>query len=347
MADTESDADDAIYGSGVQHVTINGDQQKHEEAEDSEPDQKYEPGMKSGLKNLYSGKEDKKGRYQWQDQIPKDLGGPAENDRTAKWALLVRNVKVYEDPRRVLALHSLVVQSPLLKKLLTRVLRGYPGVTVGLQRLEFSGKFEPLIHRWTELQDAISALGDETEEDRTTKGHAALLQEVLVKEFKTLIDTSQDMKSKGVMTWDYLWTLFQPGAEVYTRNDGQEMALILQDTKYAPDSKGIPTFWLTCKYIDWDGTKWGIQKLIQKIPHYNGTRQINQLRALPLEYHNDAEGLKKRLIERGAKAESLAGPSYRAYNGIGWREGQYGQRDKYNIKGRVSNLTPSRFGHDR
>lgn len=135
---------------GVKHVLVNGKSKpngvaKEKSEEDDEP---CEPGMKNGLKHFYSGKEDKKGRFQWQEEIPEDVGDPAENEKTAKWALLVRNVKVYNDPRRVLSMHSIVVQSPLLKKLLVKVLKGYPGVTVGLNRLEFTGKFEPLIHRW-------------------------------------------------------------------------------------------------------------------------------------------------------------------------------------------------------
>lgn len=106
-----------------------------------------EVGMNAGLKHLYSGKEDKRGRFQWQTKIPEDLGKPAEDADSLKWAILVRHVKVYGDPRRVLALHSIVVQSPLLKELLKEVLAGYPGVTTSLKRLEFSGNFEPLIHR--------------------------------------------------------------------------------------------------------------------------------------------------------------------------------------------------------
>ncbi|KAF2014018.1 P-loop containing nucleoside triphosphate hydrolase protein [Aaosphaeria arxii CBS 175.79] len=336
VSESESSSEDeANVINGVKTITLNGNGKTDVAAEDSEPEEDCLPGMKFGLKNLYSGKEDKKGRYQWQDKIPDDLGNPAENDKTAKWALLVRNVKVYGDPRRVLAMHSIVVQSPLLKRLLAKVLKGYPGVTVGLQRLEFSGKFEPLIHRWTELQQAISELSDDTEENRTTKAHADLLQEVLIKEFKTLIDESQDMKSKKVMTYFHLWTLFQPGATIYTRNEGQETAYSLLDTKYGQDAKGVPCFWLTCKYVDWDGAKFGSQKWNISIPIFTGTRHINQLRAFPIQYHHEAEALRTRLIERGAKVESLAGPNYRAYSGIGWRMGAFGSKDKYNVKGRI------------
>ncbi|KAF1846343.1 P-loop containing nucleoside triphosphate hydrolase protein [Cucurbitaria berberidis CBS 394.84] len=294
-----------------------------------------DPGMKSGLQHLYSGKEDKKGRFQWQDKIPEDIGDPVENDETAKWALLVRNVKVYNDPTRVLSVHSIVVQSPLLKTLLAGVLKNYPGVTVGLNRLEFSGKFEPLIHRWTELQEAIGKLGDETEDQQTTKAHAELLQEVLVKEFKSMIDTSQDMKSKRVMTYEHLWTLFQPGATVFSRQDGQETAMVLVETRYGQDAKGTPCFWLTCRYVDWDGSKFGTQKINLSVSIYTGTRSISSLRVYPLEYHPEGQAIRTRLIERGTKAEALAGPNYRAYQGVAWRQGAFGAKDKYNVKGRI------------
>ncbi|KAB2101745.1 hypothetical protein AG0111_0g9661 [Alternaria gaisen] len=330
---------------GVKHVLVNGKSRKQAEngvadgkdakENDKKDEEPCEPGMKSGLKHLYSGKEDKKGRFQWQEEIPEDIGDPVENDETAKWALLVRNVKVYGDPRRVLSIHSVVVQSPLLKKLLAGVLKNYPGVTVGLNRLEFQGKFEPLIHRWAELQDAIAKLGDDTEDKRTTKAHAELLQEILTKEFKTMIDTSQDMKSKKVMTYEHLWTLFQPGATVFARQDGQETAMTLVETKYGVDCNGVPCFWLTCKYVDWDGAKFGSNKINLSISVYTGTRAITSLRVYPIEFHPEGETIRARLIERGAKAETLAGPNYRAYQGVAWRQGQFGNKDKYNVKGRI------------
>lgn len=337
----ESDSQVTAVTNGVKHVVINGDSMSNgqrPETEEVEDDEHFDFGMKLGYKNLYSGKEDKKGRFQWQDTIPEDIGDPVENKETAKWALLVRNVKVYNDPRKVLSIHSIVVQSPLLKKLLAGVLKNYPGVTVGLNRLEFSGKFEPLIHRWTELQAAIAKLGNATEEQRVTKEHANLLHGILVEEFKSLIDTSQDMMSKRVMNFDLLWTLYQPGAMVFSRQDGQETALTLNTTRYGVDSKGTPCFWITGKYIDWDGTKFGTQKLNVCIPIFAGTRTIGSLKAYPIEYHHDAEALRSRLTARGAKAEELAGSNYRAYHGVAWKLGSFGTKDKYNVKGRVSGI---------
>ncbi|CAI6334819.1 unnamed protein product [Periconia digitata] len=304
--------------------------------DDHDEDPECEPGMKTGLKNLYAGQEDRKGRYQWFSTMPKNMNGPPENKTTAKWALLVRHIKVYNDPTRNLAIHSIVIQSPLLKNLLAGVLKGYPGVTVGLSRLEFSAKFEPLIHRWSELQAAVSALGANTDTERTTKQHAKLLQKVLVDEFETLIDTTQDMKNKGVMTYGNLWTLYQPGSIVFSRTDGQETALVVQNTKYGMDPKNNPCFWIRTRYVDWDGAKFGTQGMNISIYPYVGTSKVSHLRAFPIEFHPDATALKDRLIQRGAKVEALAGPNYRAYEGVGWRFNMNtGAKDKYNVKGRV------------
>ncbi|KAF2404108.1 P-loop containing nucleoside triphosphate hydrolase protein [Trichodelitschia bisporula] len=294
-----------------------------------------EAGMDCNIKKLYSGKEDKRGRFQWQTTPPEDVKDPVENSETAKYALLVRNTKVYNNPRKTMAIHSIVVQSPFLKKLLQNVLRDYPGITVNLRRLELAGKFEPLIHRWGRLKEAISKLGDETEEEIETKRHADLLFDVLATEFKDLIDSSQDMMSKGVMTFEYLWTIFQPGALVYTRQDGQDTALKLVSAKYGMDSNGVPVLWLSGKYVDWDGSRFGTNKINIKIGQYAGTRKIAALNALPLEYHPDREALRERLDARGKRVEELAGSYYRQYHGVGWKLSPFGGKDKYNIKGRV------------
>lgn len=61
----------------------------------------------------------------------------------------------------------------------------------------------------------------EESEDALKLKHAELLHNLLSTEFKNVIESSQDMKAKGVMTYEYLWTLFQPGSLVYTRQEGK------------------------------------------------------------------------------------------------------------------------------
>jgi uncharacterized protein DUF7025 len=297
-------------------------------------------GMTCSLKKLYSGKEDKHGRFQWQDTIPKDVGSPVENAETAKFALIVRYVKVYNDPRKVLALHSVSVQSPLLKKLLQPVLKDYPGLSSNLKRLELKGKFEPLIHRWDLLKKEIAKIGSsddfEDEEDKKTREHAKLFYDLVSDEFKDVIESSQDMLAKGVMTFELLWTMFVPGSVVFTRQDGQEMALKLISTKYGSRGQGQIVLWVQGRYVDWDGGKFGTAKLNIAIPQFSGTRKISSLAAFPLNQHPDQEALLKRLRERGTAFESFAGSHYRAYSGFGWNRCVFeNRRVKYNITGRI------------
>lgn len=300
-----------------------------------------EVGMLSGYKHLYSGKEDKRGRFQWQNEIPEDVGKPAEDAEAQKYAILVRHIKVFHDPRRVLSMHSIVVQSPLLKELLGEVLVGYPGVTVGLQRLEFSGRFEPLIHRWSALTTAIAGLEKDISKDDATsdaaikRDHAKLLYDLLSDEFREVIDSSADMIAQGVTTYELLWTLFQPGSHIYAKVQGQDRIFRLHSSKYGTDRNGNSVYWVSCQYIDYDGTRFGTNKLNIMIPKYEGTKPIAHLAVFPLSFHSTEDEVRAKLIQRGDKMSELAGSHYRAYNGVGWRVGQMGQTEKYSVKGRV------------
>ena len=305
------------------------------EAKVIEEKEAVQVGMTCDFKNLYSGKEDRKGRFQWQDKIPDDIGEPVENAETAKFALLVRNVKVYNDPRKVLAIHSIVIQSPLLKKLLKPVLEGYPGITSSLKRLELSGKFEPLIHRWSRLKEAIANIGDSTDEEKETKKHADLFYSIVQKEFAEDIDSCQDMIAKGVITYEYLWQIYAPGSIIYGKRDGQDIALKLFSTRYGTNNNGKPVFWVTGKYVDWDGTQMGFNKLNLSIPQFTGTRKISSLTAVPMDFLTDKDAMVKKLTERGVRFEAMAGVRYVSYSGFAWKRAMFGGRDKYHIKGRV------------
>jgi len=144
------------------------------------------------------------------------------------------------------------------------------------------------------------------------------------------------MKSKGVMTYDYLWTLFEPGQLVYNRQEGQDRAFkLISGGRYGQDHDGNNCFWLLMHYIDYDGTRYGTQRLNVKIRQFTGTRAINSLSCFPLDYHKDRKELEDRLIERATKIEALAGTHYKAYEGIGWRLNNMGGKDKFTVKGRV------------
>ncbi|GAB7357498.1 hypothetical protein MBLNU459_g0032t1 [Dothideomycetes sp. NU459] len=340
-------------------------------------------GMSVGCKNLYSGEEDDKGRFQWQPTIPEDIGKPAEDAETQKWALIARYVKAWGDPQKVLTLHSIVIQSPFLQQVLEEVLHNYPGVTPGLKRLEFTDRFEPLIHRFPDLKKKLEDLKNEVHvtidseavvqpiqkpnvavstdnnpptRDATGKDvsgadtegtdssiseaalkirHTQLLYDLLVTECQNVVESSQDMKAQSVMTYEYLWTLFQPGQIIWSRQDGQDCAHRLQSSKYDIDNDCNPVFRLMLLYVDYDGSKFGYKMRSVSICAYEGTKSITSLVAFPLDFHPRKAELVQNLVERGSKVEYFAGTHYRAYDGIGWKYDQYGQKEKFTVKGRI------------
>ena len=165
--------------------------------------------------------------------------------------------------------------------------------------------------------------------------HAELLYNLLSEEFKDTIASSQDLMKKGVMTYDLLWTAFQPGCLVYTKVQGQDRILRLYGSQYGRDRNQNPVFWLTLQYIDYDGTRFGTNKLNLSIMSYDGTKAFSTLAALPLEHHAQQDAMRKKLTERGAQMEALAGSHYRSYNGVGYRLNHMNQTEKYSIKGRI------------
>jgi hypothetical protein len=98
-------------------------------------------GTKSELKHLYLGE-----NGEWTDKYPKKVKSPPENNETAQFALLVRHQKS-RDTHKKLELHSIIIQSPYIKKVLGTVLSNYHGITTTLDRLEFNAPFEPFFHR--------------------------------------------------------------------------------------------------------------------------------------------------------------------------------------------------------
>lgn len=143
------------------------------------------------------------------------------------------------------------------------------------------------------------------------------------------------MKAKGVTTYEHLWTLFQPGSLIFCRVDGQDRVFKLSSAKYGVDRDNNPVFWLTLQYIDYDGIRFGTNKLNVSIRPFNGTRPITSLSSSPLDFHSNKAEMRAKLIDRGLKFEALAGSNFQAYEGMGWRTGNYGVKDKYSIKGRV------------
>jgi hypothetical protein len=297
-------------------------------------DEPKEPEVIKGsiteAKALYS-KKDNDGKYQWVTEEPVDVVDAAENEKTARYAFLVRKQKSY-DSRKKYDIHSIIVQSPWLKKALGVILEDYPGITTNLDRLVFRAPFHPFVHRWTRLADLLEK--NEFEED-VAREHLQLFHDVLFEELKNAIAAKIDLVKNGVITFEYLWTIFEPQTLVYSVSDGKECVFKLNSSSTGTDQRrGLDFLQLDVWSVDWDGTKFGQHVTYLQDYEFAGTTPITSLQAYPLEFHPEKEQLMMRLVLRGKLFERLAGYHYKAYRGVALGYGRCGMI-RHNIESRI------------
>ena len=215
-------------------------------------------------------------------------------EETAQFALITRLAKA-EDSRKKYEIHSLVVQSPWLKQALEEILDGYPGVCCSLKRLVFEAPFRPFVHRWTQLLE----YRQRKDLDPTTAEHLELLYDVLQEELKDVIKSFEDYVSHGVVTYEHLWTIYQPGAVIFsTSHQGAPSALRFKRGAYVKLQCGM-AYQLSCEQIDWNGKNFGRTSEAIYIMEFMGTTSITGLKAYPLSFHPEQAKIEDVLIKRG------------------------------------------------
>jgi hypothetical protein len=285
--------------------TVNG-------AEETNGHEVFAPeGSLSSTKSLYQGPRDSNKKWTWLDKEPENVPEAAENEETAQHAFITR-LQNAEDSRKKYQIHSVIIQSPHLKAALTEVLQDYPGVHCGLKRLEFEAPFRPFVHRWPQLLQyrARSDL-----EDNVVK-HIDLLYDVLRVELKDVIKTLEDYVDHGIVTFEHVWTIYQPGSIIYSSShNGAHGAYRLRSGVYVKTQCGM-MYQLTVEAIDWNGNNFGRSIEVIRLLEFKGTVPILALKAFPLSFHPHQDKVKEMLINRGRKFERLAGSHYKEYDGF-------------------------------
>ncbi|KAF6817782.1 AAA ATPase family protein [Colletotrichum sojae] len=308
--------------------TTNGEAKKDEDAstetdgeekKDEKPKKPLEPvGSISETKNIYSTPKDSDGNWTWVDEYPEDVHEAAENEETEQYAVLVRNIKS-SNSRKKLEAHSIVIQSPWLKTALGEILDGYTGVACELERLEFEAPFHPFVHRWSDFCKYMKKTGL----DEKTKEHLDILHGILQYEIGDSIKVFEDYVAKGVITFEHLWMIFQPGAIVLSAHKGPLSAFELEETEYKATQCG-KYLELSADCVDYGGKTFGRYGESIKVPEFLGTKKITGLNAYPWAFHAEKEKVRAALVRRGQIFEELAGHHYKQYSGsaITWdREG--------------------------
>lgn len=266
-------------------------------------------GMTAETKNLY--REDP--RLPWQELSLEEIGIDSNAiSASNKFALVVRRQKCIGDTDQpAISLHSITIQSPLIKALLGPVFAEYQGINTSLKKLEFTAPFHEFFYRWTEFTRVKATLQDATE-----AAHYGLLFDIISNEITPHIEQAGDLVKNGVISFEYLWSLFEPGTEIYSRVDEQDRLYLLLASRYVDIGPGVRIFSLTCRYVETDGTGFGFTTANLTISSFANVKPISDLNVLPSHLKSGIDGIRTRLHARGKKFEQLNGFHHKSYNGF-------------------------------
>ena len=286
-------------------------------------DQPVPPGMRLDSKELY--REDNKDA--WGDWVPDNTDtGPEEAPETKTYALIVRREK-HASQQTTLVLHSITVQSPLIRRVLGVVFDGYRGMTTKLKDLTFNTPFHEFFYRWDRFKQQM-----EEEHDDLVLEHMRLLLSVISKEIQPHIDKRQELLDNGLVTFNYLWALFEPDTVIYKQTDGQDRLYKLVDSSYLKLSD-TEILSLSCRYIDCDGAAFGYVTTSLTLNDFDVIKPISELSVIPIHLHSQVRNILERLWKRGRSFVKLNGFHYKSYSGLCTvkQEGYYGTYSKQNV----------------
>jgi hypothetical protein len=281
-----------------------------------------EDGLQPSSKRLYESI-GANGYTDWVEEMPEELKNPVPDTESSNkgFALLLRTQVI----NRKQKLHSIVIQSPLLREALRGVLASYPGIHLASDPLVFEAPFKPFVHRWQQLVDAC-----ENHEQQNSRQHLCLLKSALEPELKEAFAMIKNFAEHGVIEYRYLWAVFAPGSIAISERGKVVHACKVLKTAYKKQDDEY-YFFIHGYSVDWNGKIFGRALQVLAIPEFEGSADRLELSTLPLEYLPDKESTKEMLVERGRLFASVAGVFYKAYDGVGI--------DKFSIRSTAYHVT--------
>ncbi|KAH8652593.1 P-loop containing nucleoside triphosphate hydrolase protein [Tricladium varicosporioides] len=205
--------------------------------------------------------------------------------------------------------HSIEIKSPLLRPLFDRIFHNFPGWAPYGSPYSFFRPYRPLVIRWKAILETYSA----EKHDRTK-----LEMNYFIKEAKELISVHlsalEEATSSGVISFDLLWLLLDPGRLFVSEMGGNIHVSKLVGSRYIEGNKKSEreeaklSHWkLTMAQVDWNGSYSGFATHVVDVQEYAEPILITCLVTTPLDFHPGQHDIRARLLARGRRFESLRG----------------------------------------
>ena len=224
------------------------------------------------------------------------------------------------DTQKQLQSTELEIRSLHAKAALKAVVPEYRDLNIRTKSIVISGQLRCLFHYRKEIQVYGS-----TQVDPIAITHLTFILEYmyesLEKEIATYtLNVELDVIAHFVpsLEFDNLWMVFRKDDFIVRETSGSVGAVAV--FKFRTMEKIIrsdSSLWLiTAHAIDYDGTNFGLAYRFPRIDHYDGRKELKNLRVVPLQYHPRKEEIKAKMIARGKKFVGLHGRHHRMYDGI-------------------------------
>lgn len=162
-------------------------------------------------------------------------------------------------------------------------------------------------------------------------------------DYESTVKQLYPLLSHNEITFDLLWALFVPNTYIYTvcggSNEPRCFKLDWAEEEFSQERGKF--FRLDCHYLNYDGKTFGDSKAVIEIGEFRGAKRIDSLGVFPLAYHEEAESVGEKLIQRGRKLVSLKGMHYRFYKGVAFFRHKK-TVVKMNVNGRIM-IDPNTF----
>ena len=155
-------------------------------------------------------------------------------------------------------------------------------------------------------------------------------------ELRDVIASKQDYIDNKVITFDHLWTIFQPGATLYSTEWGRDCGSKFTNGNYSDHPKYGPCYVVNTQRVDWDGDKFGYAGAVKMITAFGGTMRIAALSVFPLEFHPEQKDIEAKLRKRGKLFEQFRGYHYKAYKGFALGKNMCGKPFQPLVASRIS-----------
>lgn len=264
--------------------------------------------------HVYESRKDTRGdRVLLRVGVKHDFERPKDRSHAAALVL----VRYYNDSSgRIWNRISLEIRSPHLKTALREVIKSYPGIDFksGKSIMLTDNAAWSLFHYQKELEEFANSSNDDD-----LKSHMNLLMQyadrIFQKEIAEYNATVGSEHSNPGLEFANLWMAFKPGELLYKKVNGVDRLFVFDKMARYSEGKAHDRWWLSTRTVECNGQDVGYVHGGTAIVKYDGYKAFSLLSIFPVRFHNNREGVKKRLLSRGAKYISSIGIHHCQYHG--------------------------------